>query len=64
MNWGNYSNRKQRNKLDRILKQVEADEMPLKSYTTIHQRAKLSAVDKQTLIIWINDLNKKNDDEI
>jgi hypothetical protein len=54
--WGNYSNRKQNNKLDRIAKQIESNEMPLSSYTMIHKNATLSATQKKEIINWISQL--------
>ncbi len=57
--WGNYSSRKQQNKLDRIIKQIKANEMPLPSYTFIHSSAKLSNTDKEQLINWLNNELKK-----
>jgi hypothetical protein len=51
--WGNYSSRKQSNKLDRIVKQIKSDEMPLSSYTLIHKNAILSSSQKQEVINWI-----------
>lgn len=59
--WGNYSNRKQQTKLDRIIKQIKTNEMPLSSYTFIHTSAKLSNNDKQQLINWLNDELKKQE---
>lgn len=59
--WGNYSSRKQQNKLDRIVKQLKADEMPLKSYTVMHRNAVLSATDKQELLNWINTITTTNE---
>lgn len=52
--WGNYSNRKQNNKLDRIVKQIKSDEMPLASYTLIHKNAILTPTQKEEVINWIN----------
>ncbi len=60
--WGNYSSRKQQNKLDRIVKQLTANEMPLSSYTALHTNAILSEENKQQLINWINTLKKNNDE--
>jgi hypothetical protein len=54
--WGNYSNRKQNNKLDRIAKQIKSNEMPLSSYTLIHKNATLSATQKKEIINWISQL--------
>ncbi|PXY40908.1 cytochrome C [Flavobacterium cheongpyeongense] len=51
--WGDYGNRKQKNKLDRIVKQIKSDEMPLASYTFIHRNAILSDNKKQQVIKWI-----------
>lgn len=50
--WGNYSSRKQRNKLDRIVKQIKSNEMPLASYTLIHKNAILTPAQKEEVIIW------------
>lgn len=52
--WGNYSSRKQNNKLDRIAKQIQSNEMPLASYTLIHKNATLSATQKKEVLDWIN----------
>ena len=54
--WGNYSARKQNNKLDRIAKQIKSNEMPLSSYTMIHKNATLSATQKKEIINWISQL--------
>ena len=56
--WGNYSSRKQNNKLDRIVKQIKSNEMPLFSYTIIHKNAILNKVQKEEIINWINTLDK------
>ena len=52
--WGKYSKRKQENKLDRIVKQIKSDEMPLASYTLIHKKAILTASQKKEVLDWIN----------
>lgn len=51
--FGNYSERKQGNKLEQIVKQIKADEMPLASYTLIHKNAILTQENKKVLINWI-----------
>jgi hypothetical protein len=51
--FGNYSERKQANKLEEIVKQIKADEMPLASYTLIHRNAVLSTTQKIEVIDWI-----------
>ena len=54
--WGNYSKRKQENKLDRIVKQIKSDEMPLASYTLIHKNARLTTVQKEEVMDCINKI--------
>ena len=54
--WGNYSFRKQNNKLDRIFKQIKSNEMPLASYTLIHKNAVLDATEKNEVLDWINKI--------
>ncbi len=54
--WAKYSTRKQENKLDRMVKQIKVGEMPLPSYTIIHKDAKLTVVQKELIINWINTL--------
>lgn len=56
--FGSYSSRKQASKLERIIKQIQSDEMPLTSYTTLHRNAILSPVSKEELLDW---LEKKSD---
>lgn len=54
--FASYSIRKQYKKLEEINEQVKEKEMPLKSYTLIHSRAKLD--DEQRLLIteWASNL--------
>ncbi|MFV5684125.1 heme-binding domain-containing protein [Flavobacterium sp. GB2R13] len=52
--FGSYSKRKQENKLDRMVKQIKSNEMPLASYTLIHKNAILSPAQKNELMDWIN----------
>ena len=55
-NFNNYSLRRQYHKLEEIAEQVEAHEMPLESYTLIHQNAQLSAQQTQLLANWASNL--------
>jgi hypothetical protein len=57
--FGNYSKRKQENKLDRIAKQIKSSEMPLSSYTLIHKNAILTPTQKVEIINWINTLKNE-----
>ncbi len=52
--FGSYSKRKQENKLDRISKQIKANDMPLRSYTFIHRDSELSEADKIEIVKWVN----------
>lgn len=54
--FGVYSKRKQESKLDRIVKQIKSNEMPLASYTLIHKNARLTTVQKKEVINWISQL--------
>ena len=54
--WGKYSKRKQENKLDRIVKQIKSDEMPLALYTLIHKNARLTTVQKEEIMDWLSKI--------
>lgn len=54
--FGTYSKRKQKNKLDRIAKQIKSNEMPLTSYTLIHKNAMLTTTQKREVLNWINKI--------
>lgn len=47
-----YSPKRQKHKLDEIAEMVREKEMPLSSYTLIHQQAKLSADDAELIALW------------
>lgn len=47
--FGEYSKRRQKSKLNSIKSQIEKSEMPLSSYTLIHRDAKLSENDKKLI---------------
>ena len=51
--FGNYSSRKQRSKLDAISKQIKTNKMPLSSYTLIHGNAILTSTQKEDILSWI-----------
>ena len=51
--FGSYSSRKQQSKLDAISEEIKSGEMPLSSYTLIHQDAKLSKKQKAEITNWI-----------
>lgn len=54
--FGSYSTRKQKSKLNSIIHQIEDDEMPLPSYTLLHADARLSEIQKKEIITLMNEL--------
>lgn len=54
-----YSDKRKQKKFKEIAETIEENEMPLGSYTLIHQDAKLSPADKKLLIDWARGMMKK-----
>ncbi len=54
--FGDYSDRRKKSKLESFIRQVEQDEMPLDSYTLIHRSAKVSRDEKELVINWVSQL--------
>lgn len=52
--FGNYSKRRQENKFESIIQQISSDQMPLASYTLLHQDARLTPAQKKVVIDWIS----------
>jgi hypothetical protein len=52
--WARYDNNRAMRKLDAICEEVQAGEMPIKSYLLLHPSASLSEADKQALCNWAN----------
>jgi len=50
--FGSYSLRRQKSKLNGIANSVRDDKMPLSSYTLMHKEARLSEEDKKLIIDW------------
>ena len=50
--WGTYPQRKRERKLHEICQQVEAGQMPLRSYLPLHPSARLSDEDKRLICEW------------
>src|SRR4051812_26909496 len=50
--WATYPKRKRERKLHEMCEQVEAGEMPLKSYLPLHPSAKLSDEDRRRICEW------------
>ncbi|NDP22840.1 MAG: heme-binding domain-containing protein [Paludibacter sp.] len=54
--FGSYSVRRQKSKLNSMVNQIEKGEMPLYSYTLIHRDARLSQDQKKTLVNYLNSI--------
>ncbi|PHR48013.1 MAG: hypothetical protein COA32_05665 [Fluviicola sp.] len=54
--FGNYSERRKRNKIRSIISQIQEDKMPISTYTIIHREADLSNQDKKIVIDWFNSI--------
>jgi hypothetical protein len=52
----NYSERKANHKLEEISELIRDDEMPLPSFTLVHQSAKLTAEEKSSINAWIKSM--------
>jgi hypothetical protein len=50
--FGTYSNKKQRHKLEKIGDEVDEKEMPLSTYTLIHGDAKLNEAQRKMIVDW------------
>lgn len=54
--FASYRIAKQNHKLEELIEQVKESEMPMESYTLIHQNAKLSETEKNTLVQWCQSI--------
>lgn len=59
-----YPKDKKLHKLDEVAETVNADEMPLSSYTVIHTQAKLSAEQKSLIQSWVKSMKGQINKEI
>lgn len=50
--WGDYDAGKKAHKLEEMVEEVKEGDMPLKSYTWIHDEARLSEEQRQKLVDW------------
>jgi hypothetical protein len=57
--FGNYPIKRQAHLLEEIEEVVESGEMPMRSYTLMHSKAKLSQTEKKWLVTWANYSRKK-----
>jgi hypothetical protein len=56
--FGDYSERKRTNKIKSMVSQIKSNEMPISSYELMHSNAHLNAGQRDTLLIWLNQLSK------
>jgi len=56
--WGNYTAKRADHKLEESYEEVEESEMPLKEYTLIHSKARLSESDRAELVAWFKEYRK------
>lgn len=52
--WGSYSRKKQRHKLEQIPEEIFPDQMPPRSYLLMHPEARLNATEKGNIDNWVN----------
>lgn len=62
--FGTYPKDKKLHKLDEVAETVNANEMPLSSYTVIHTNAKLSAEQKSIIQVWVKSMKGQINKEI
>ncbi len=56
--WNTYSDKKKDHKLEELIEEVKEHEMPLDSYTWMHDEAKLTDEQRNELINWVTELRK------
>ena len=61
--WGDYSIDKQISLKGECIEEIQDNEMPLKSYTLIHTKSKLSSDSKQILVNWLNLSNQSKENQ-
>ncbi len=58
--WGTYSEKRVKRKLEEIIEELYEGEMPLKSYLIVHRNSKLEDHQMQTLVTWAkNELKSR-----
>ncbi|NIF05072.1 cytochrome C [Chryseobacterium sp. Tr-659] len=59
--WGNYSHRRQANKLESIANQIKQQKMPLPSYAYLHRGANLSKKQIEEIVSWVELMQAENE---
>lgn len=57
--FNSYSKEKKIKKLDEVAETIREGEMPLTSYTVVHQNAKLSDTQKSEIVQWVEEVKKQ-----
>lgn len=57
--FNSYSKEKKLKKLDEVAETIREGEMPLTSYTVVHQNAKLTDTQKSEIEQWVNEVKKQ-----
>lgn len=57
--FNSYSKEKKIKKLDEVAETIREGEMPLTSYTIVHQNAKLTDTQKSEIEQWVNEVKKQ-----
>lgn len=57
--FNSYSKEKKLKKLDEVAETIRESEMPLTSYTVVHQNAKLTDTQKSEIEQWVNEVKKQ-----
>lgn len=58
--WGTYELKRKNHKLDECVEMLEKNEMPMSSYTWMHQEAKITDAQRLLLIEWFKGLKENN----
>ena len=61
--WATYELKRKNHKLDECVEMLEKNEMPMPSYTWVHQEAKLTNTQRLMLIEWFKGLKENNPSE-
>ena len=56
--WGTFSKEKKQHKLEECAEMVRDGKMPMKSYTNLHPEARLTDIQKESLVQWFNQVHQ------
>jgi len=54
--WGDYKEERKAHKLEEMLGEIDENEMPLSSYTLMHEESKLTSDEKTALVNWLRTI--------